>query len=98
MVIMHYRDGPMIPAKLGDTLKHLWLVRRMAKSSGVDVAKAQQDGTLDQALWNDMIHTCRHCQWTQGCGRHLQRAATGAPVPNNCLNKSQLDALKTAGP
>lgn len=79
---------------LGSILKHLWLARRMAKASGVDLSAAYDAGDLSQKQWADMVRTCRSCQWEGGCQRHLAKLQNPGEVPEQCLNKSRFDALK----
>jgi hypothetical protein len=92
--------GPVAKAPwhpLGDPGDHYWLVQRMAKTCGVDMAKASEAGCIDQRNWVKMVQRCRSCQWTEGCERWLSRlelesGAHPAP-PEDCLNAAILNGL-----
>ena len=92
-------DGtrPPAPQPLGDETEHYWLVQRMAKATGVDLVRATDAGLLSQDDWAGIVTRCRGCQWADGCAHWL-----GAPVeeeralPNPCLNRKRLAALKDA--
>lgn len=80
---------------LGDAKQHYWLAQRMAKRAGVDLAQAYQAGQLDQQDWADIVETCRHCTWVDGCQRMLGEATDGEP-PKTCLNCAEFEELTTA--
>lgn len=82
---------------LGDAIDHYWLVQRMAKTSGVDMAEASEAGSIQQRDWAAMVRKCRSCQWTEGCERWLSRLEhdvdeQSAP-PAECLNAAILRGL-----
>lgn len=87
-------------APLGDERHHYWLVRRMAKATGVDLAAAHEAGELPQELWSDMVQRCRGCGWEReggGCARWLSLQVPGeATAPEPCVNRDRLDALSTS--
>lgn len=80
---------------LGNTGVHYWLVQRMAKRCGANMAEAADSGALDQEDWVGIVHKCRGCAWTEGCQRwlsHLDEDGTAEP-PRECLNADILKAL-----
>lgn len=90
--------GPARPTEwtpLGETAAHYWFVQRMAKASGVDMAKVAGSGSIDQNHWADIVRTCRSCQWTDGCERWLSRQDPNAieGPPDDCLNAGFLREL-----
>lgn len=80
---------------LGEPGTHYWFVQRMAKASGVDMAMAADSGSIDQDHWAEIVHTCRSCQWTDGCERWLSRQDhdTMEGPPDECLNAGILREL-----
>lgn len=83
------------PRKLGTRETHYWLAQRMAKRTGADLCTAFENGDLTQGDWKDFVERCRSCDWTKGCGRFLNEIAEEtSAVPERCLNRSVLEALK----
>ncbi|MCI5110628.1 MAG: DUF6455 family protein [Marivita sp.] len=89
------REDPSVAWKpLGKTGVHYWLVQRMAKTCGVDTARAAEDGDLELEAWADMVQRCRSCQWVDGCERWLSRQRTEAAAPpDDCVNARLLALL-----
>lgn len=89
------QDSPC-PHKLGAQTEHFWLIQRMAKTSGVDLAGAMQAGSLDPEEWAGMVTRCRGCAWAEGCHAWLDAADEIADVPPApCLNRERMAKLKT---
>jgi len=85
------------PQKLGEANAHFWLIQRMAKTSGLDLAQAMADGLLAQEEWARMVTRCRGCAWAAGCHEWLDvtdQAAEVPPVP--CLNRARMAEMKAA--
>ncbi|ABV94354.1 hypothetical protein Dshi_2621 [Dinoroseobacter shibae DFL 12 = DSM 16493] len=85
------------PKRLGKANAHFWLVQRMAKTAGLDLAKAVEAGLLRQDDWASMVQCCRGCAWADGCEHWLDTAdqnADAPPVP--CLNRTRMARLKEA--
>ncbi|MCG7493734.1 DUF6455 family protein [Thalassobius sp. Cn5-15] len=83
---------------LGNLKRHFWLVKRMAKTTGVDLAAARDGGQLSQKDWAQMVSRCRTCSTPEACSRWLDSAALngGAEVqPEYCENKDRLNSLKS---
>jgi len=79
---------------LGDKLRHYWLAQRMAKQNGLDLARAQDDGLLDQPDWAAMVERCRGCTWADGCDRWLRAIEGGGDIPADCINHDEFTALR----
>lgn len=82
---------------LGSLKRHFWLVKRMAKTTGVDLAQARAEGTLTQKEWAGMVGRCRTCSAPGACAKWLDMAALegGAEVqPAYCENRDRLQSLK----
>lgn len=77
---------------LGNPVTHLWLLRRMARTQGIDLAAAQAAGCLTQTDWAAMVTSCRACTGVADCTRHLARTAAGQ-TPAYCANKPGLQRL-----
>lgn len=77
---------------LGNPIRHIWLVRRMADVAGVDLAEEQSRGALTQEDWAAMVTRCRGCAHPGDCERHLDRGDFSAP-PDWCENRAAFDAL-----
>lgn len=86
-----------IPVPLGDEIDHYWLVQRMAKATGVDLVRATEAGLLEQEDWASIVTRCRGCQWAGGCDHWLSLPGDESrSLPDRCLNRNQLTALKEA--
>lgn len=79
---------------LGETRRHVWLARRMARLHGLDLAGAADRGDLEQAAWAGMVRRCRGCDWAESCARYLDRGEPGAGLPDPCRNRLQFATLK----
>lgn len=96
LTLAHSTQDSPCPQKLGDTTEHFWLIQRMAKTSGLDLAEAMHQGALDQDDWAAMVNRCRGCAWAEGCHRWLDvvdQRSDSAPEP--CLNRARMMELKT---
>ncbi len=82
--------------KLGNPIKHFWLVQDMARAAGVDLVEARREGRLSVEGWSAMVTRCRGCQWTEGCQHWLEAQETGvaAQVPPACANRAVFDTLR----
>ena len=90
------RDAANRFRPLGTEREHIWRVRRMARATGLDVAKAQDTGALDQSAWSDMLHLCRSCPDPAACDRWLSQQGD-APVdqaPELCPQHRRFDKLR----
>ena len=85
------------PKPKGEPVDHYWLVMRMAKATGVDLAQAMEEGDLTQADWAGVVDRCRSCGWERdggGCGRWLDLQVPGeAHVPGACVNQTVFERL-----
>ena len=82
---------------LGEPGEHFWLVQRMAKRCGSDLARAASEGQVTQEEWVEMVHKCRGCQWTEGCQRWLDQLVEDGTVdaPDQCLNAEKLKDMSS---
>ncbi|MBR9762503.1 MAG: hypothetical protein GYB53_02940 [Rhodobacteraceae bacterium] len=70
----------MVPK--GDQVTHYWLMQRMAKSLGCDMAAAMAEGRLETRDWAAMVDRCRGCEAICACQRWL-RAAELDEIPRD---------------
>ncbi|SDN55463.1 hypothetical protein SAMN05216196_101886 [Lutimaribacter pacificus] len=83
--------------RLGNPIKHFWLVQDMARAASVDLADARRDGRLTTEDWAAMVTRCRGCQWAEGCQHWLraqQQDDDSAEVPPACANRAVFDSLR----
>ena len=83
------------PKALGDKIEHLWLVQRMAKVAGVDLAAAMETGELSSEDWSKLVSRCRGCAWVDGCREWLDQQFTIVETtPDECVNGDEMIALR----
>ena len=94
-MIRHPNNLPWKP--LGNTGVHYWLVQRMAKKCGVDLAKAFTDEEIDPDAWAKMVQKCRACDCVSGCKRLLDENTDELleTPPKECLNAELFEILKS---
>ena len=85
--------------RLGNRHRHYWLLQRMARQTGVDLAAASAAGRLNAQEWAAMVTACRGCDWSRGCEAWLRRGsrregATPAVAPEPCRNRRRLALLR----
>lgn len=81
--------------RMGKLMPHVHLVSRMAKSTGVDLARAAQEGDLTQAEWAGMVQRCRRCDWAEDCPDWLDAHPAGVEcAPETCKNRARFAALR----
>lgn len=81
--------------RLGDSKRHYWLAKRMAKATGADIVGAHEAGELPQEVWAQMVRNCRGCDWTEGCARWLDNNPSAQKVPKTCANCDRFAELQT---
>jgi hypothetical protein len=78
------------PKPLGDANAHYWMVQKMARATGVDLATEAAEGRLSHDDWATMLHRCRGCSWERdgGCSRWMEITALDGQqdVPSACEN------------
>lgn len=79
---------------LGRILDHMWLVKRMARLTDLDLAAAHDDGILTQEDWADIVQSCRGCTWAPRCDEWVKKANGGGCAPATCLNRARFEELK----
>ena len=83
------------PKALGDKIEHLWLVQRMAKVAGVDLAAAMETGTLSSEDWSKLVSRCRGCAWAGSCSEWLDQQFTVVEnAPGECINGNAMSGLR----
>lgn len=84
------------PKALGDKIEHMWLVQRMAKTVGVDLAAAMETGTLSSDDWSKLVSRCRGCAWADGCNEWLDEQFTVVEsAPGECINGDVMNGLRS---
>lgn len=87
--------GTTRPRPLGHETDHYWLVKRMAKATGVDLVRAVEEGVLSHADWAGIVTRCRGCTWAGGCGHWLDAPVEDTrAIPGSCLNRNRLADLR----
>lgn len=79
---------------LGDSRRHYWLVKGMARATGVDLVDAFAQGRLDNGDWDRMVQACRRCAWADGCEAWQARARAASTAPKPCRNRARLALLR----
>ncbi len=89
------QDAPATKLVLGPENEHFWLVQRMAKATGIDLVKAADVDLMTQKDWADIVTHCRGCNWSDGCGRWLDKPREGLrDLPQPCVNRTRLAEIK----
>ena len=68
-------------APLGDPRRHYWLVKGMAKATGVNLVRAVEQGRLTVEDWAETVQSCRACGWAEGCRDWLDMAGAATTLP-----------------
>ncbi|MEM0935534.1 MAG: DUF6455 family protein [Pseudomonadota bacterium] len=90
------KNTPVAP--LGDPILHYWLALDMAKTVGLDLQTALEEGRLTHQDWADTVHRCRGCDWAGGCPawmamQRMDPAHPSPAAPEACANAQQFNAL-----
>lgn len=82
--------------RLGNPIKHFWMVKDMARLAGVDLVEARHEGRLGLQEWADVVTRCRGCQWAEGCSHWMEvkDADELQEVPAACVNRTVFDRLR----
>ena len=81
-------------AVLGQVMKHVRLISRMARATETDLVAAHEAGVLSQDEWAEMVQTCRRCDWAAECEGWLDAHDTASCAPETCLNRARFAALR----
>jgi hypothetical protein len=83
---------------LGDEKRHYWLALGMAQTTGADLQRALDEGTITHGDWAEVVGRCRACSWAQGCRCWMDAQDRGAAVgvPRACPNAAFFDAVLEA--
>ncbi|KPP83331.1 MAG: hypothetical protein HLUCCO07_12710 [Rhodobacteraceae bacterium HLUCCO07] len=77
---------------LGDMRRHFWMVQKMARAQGLDLAGAMARGDLDQAEWAGIVKRCQSCDGAAHCARLLAGDGPGE-LPGYCCNREPFRIL-----
>lgn len=80
--------------QLGDTMKHVRLVARMARATATDVVTAYDNDGLSSQDWADIIQNCRHCDWADRCEEWLDAHDSATRAPRQCRNRKRFADIK----
>ena len=75
-------------------MKHLRLVLRMGKATGVDIVSEHRSGRLSQDEWAGMVQSCRSCEWAGRCPAWLDENQSIAEAPETCPNRARFAELR----
>ncbi|MGR3322095.1 MAG: DUF6455 family protein [Pseudooceanicola sp.] len=82
---------------LGDVQRHLFLVKRMARATGVDLAGALQQGRVTEADWAETVTRCRACTCADRCDAWLAEGelnrTANETAPGYCENRALFSGL-----
>ena len=85
-------------AKLGDPNRAFWLTRSVARTVGVNLLVAIDQGKLSVEDYAGMVTRCRMCPHPETCEVWLAANGTGAPlVPDHCVNATSLNRVAKTG-
>jgi hypothetical protein len=79
---------------LGKLMRHVGLVRGMARATDLDLAQVYENGVLSQQDWSDMVQTCRGCSWAPRCDDWLSHKDGAQCAPATCLNRARFEELR----
>ena len=79
---------------LGDPRRHYWLVKGMAKATGVDLVGAVEQGRLTASEWAQTVQSCRACDWVDGCSDWLKMGGIATVPPRSCRNRARMAMLR----
>lgn len=75
-------------------MRHWRLVRQMAKATDTNVVDAFDTGRLSSEAWSQMVQSCRHCQWADGCQDWLSTHDHVHNAPKTCANRALFRRLR----
>lgn len=82
-------------APLGSIFRHLWLLRAVAESAGIDLSAALHEGRLSGLEYARMVTSCRGAGCSNSCALWLSaRQAGEGAVPEFCPSADLLERLK----
>ena len=79
-------------APAGDIYRHMWLLKTMLASVGVDLGQALADASLDVAAYSHMLTKCRFASCDHACVLWQEQNQSNSP-PEFCVNKEMLAQL-----
>ncbi len=89
------KDWTTQPVSTGGIYRHLWLLKTMSATVGVDLAQAMAEGALGAAEYSQMLTNCRSCGCDKACVLwQAQNQGQSSSPPELCSNKQRLEQLK----
>ena len=88
------KDSATQSAPSGDIYRHMWLLKTMLASVGVDLGQALADGSLNVAAYSQMLTKCRFAGCDNACVLWQEQNQHSSP-PEFCVNKEMLARLST---
>ena len=86
------KDLALQSAPTGDIYRHMWLLKTMLASVGVDLGQALAEGTLDVTAYSQMLTKCRFAGCDNACMAWQANNQNSSP-PDFCVNKTMLDQM-----
>lgn len=81
---------------IGDPITHYWMVQRMARVCGADLAEAFASGQVSAEAWAEVIAKCQRCGWSDGCANWMARQTEArSDPPAACPNAEMFAAGKS---
>ncbi|MFW8635255.1 DUF6455 family protein [Cribrihabitans pelagius] len=82
-------------APLGSIFRHLWLLKAVAESAGVDLSAALKDRRLSGLEYARMVTSCRGAGCSNRCALWLSAGQGGkGTVPAFCPSAELIERLK----
>ncbi len=89
------RDETNRPEPMGGIYRHMWLMKSLSATVGVDLGLAMADGRLSAVEFSRMLTGCRSAGCDKSCALWLvqQQGQVDEP-PEFCVNSEILKQLK----
>ena len=85
-------------ANLGDPNRAFWLTRSVARTVGLNLSDAIDEGKLSVEDYAEMVTRCRMCPHPETCEVWLAANGKGALlVPDHCANATSLNRVADIG-
>ena len=85
-------------ARLGEPNRAFWLTRSVARTVGVNLSEAMNEGRLSADEYAGLVTRCRMCPHPETCEVWLAANGAGAPlVPDHCANAEPLNRMAEPG-
>ncbi|ARE42187.1 hypothetical protein RGUI_4046 [Rhodovulum sp. P5] len=79
----------------GNLSMHFWLAQGMARTIGVNVNQALNEGQIGRGEFSELIARCCHCDRSDTCMTWMGQQVSGAEaLPGWCALKDRFEALR----